>query len=117
MVFFVIDAMFIVTNILFALGFIEGMCGFFKLGRDKIIVNSMMLILGILWSIIALATILATFRIHRLYRQSGATLEQAQKDFQTAFVNNSTVRGAAREVATAGINEALHSDRDNQPIY
>ena len=26
-------------------------------------------------------------QVHRLYRQTGASLEQAQREFQTAFVN------------------------------
>ncbi|CAF2861196.1 unnamed protein product [Rotaria sp. Silwood2] len=81
-------------------------------------VGIMMIILGSLWSFISVVSILLTIRVHRLYKQSGASLEQAQREFQSAFVNNPTVRGAAREVATAGINEAIRTDNTQQrPIY
>ncbi|CAF4676531.1 unnamed protein product, partial [Rotaria sp. Silwood2] len=41
--------------------------------------------------------------------QSGAPLEQTEREFQSTFVKNSTVCGAARKVTTAGINETLRS--------
>ncbi|CAF1284869.1 unnamed protein product [Rotaria sordida] len=94
--------------------------GFARLGlmATNKAVGTMMIILGSLWSLISLLSVLLTIRVHRLYRQSGASLEQAQREFQSAFVNNPTVRGAAREVATAGINEAVRSnDNQQRPIY
>ncbi|CAF1316634.1 unnamed protein product [Rotaria sordida] len=120
MLFFVINFAFVATNILFAIGIIGGMCGFARLGlmATNKAVGTMMIILGSLWSLISLLSVLLTIRVHRLYRQSGASLEQAQREFQSAFVNNPTVRGAAREVATAGINEAVRSnDNQQRPIY
>jgi hypothetical protein len=36
---------------------------------------------------------------------------------KTDFFSSSTVRGAAREAAAAGINQALNSDGDQRPIY
>ncbi|CAF4952292.1 unnamed protein product, partial [Rotaria socialis] len=94
--------------------------GFARIGvmSTNKVVGIMMIILGVLWSLITLVTVLLTIRVHRLYRLSGASLEQAQQEFQSAFVNNETVRGAAREVATAGINDALRpNDNQQRPIY
>ncbi|CAF4625468.1 unnamed protein product [Rotaria sp. Silwood1] len=94
--------------------------GFARLGimSTNKAVGTMMIILGSLWSIVSVIAILLTIRVHRLYRQSGASLEQAQREFQSAFVNNPTVRGAAREVATAGINDAMSTNNNQQrPIY
>ncbi|CAM4787079.1 unnamed protein product [Rotaria magnacalcarata] len=114
------DILFIAETILFAIGIIAGMCGFARIGimSTNKAVGIMMIILGVLWSLISLVTALLTIRVHRLYRLSGASLEQAQQEFQSAFVNNETVRGAAREVATAGINDALRpTDNQQRPIY
>ncbi|CAF0885643.1 unnamed protein product [Adineta steineri] len=76
---------------------------------SKIIVGLIVMIVTLSFGFIVLADALLLIKVHRLYRQSGATLEQAQREFQSAFVNNPTVRGAAREAATAGINETLRS--------
>ncbi|CAF0726038.1 unnamed protein product [Adineta ricciae] len=81
-------------------------------GGSKILVGLLVMIVTVCFALIALAGSLLLIRVHRLYRQTGASLEQAQREVQTAFVNNPTVRGAAREVATAGINEALNSGRN-----
>ncbi|CAF4076999.1 unnamed protein product [Adineta steineri] len=90
----------------------------FAAGGSKIGVGLLVMIVTFSFAVIALAGGLLLIQVHRLYRQTGASLEQAQKEFQTAFVNNPTVRGAAREAATAGINEALRSDGSQQkPIY
>ncbi|CAF3605943.1 unnamed protein product [Adineta steineri] len=76
---------------------------------SKIIVGLIVMVVTLSFGFIVLADALLLIKVHRLYRQSGATLEQAQREFQSAFVNNPTVRGAAREAATAGINETLRS--------
>ncbi|CAM4771442.1 unnamed protein product [Rotaria magnacalcarata] len=118
------DILFIAETILFAIGIIAGMCGFtlmiklFTSGGSKIVVGLIVMIVTACFAMLALADGLLMIKVHRLYRLSGASLEQAQQEFQSAFVNNETVRGAAREVATAGINDALRpTDNQQRPIY
>jgi hypothetical protein len=113
MCFFVIDVMQIATTVLAAIGIIPGLCGITGislLSDNNKVVGTMMIVLGVLWALISFATIVLTIRIHQLYRRSGASLEEAQKEFQTAIVNSPTVRGAARGVATAGVNAALSNN-------
>ncbi|CAF1484862.1 unnamed protein product [Adineta ricciae] len=111
MIFFLIFFIQIVITILQFFGVANLGCGFilmvhlFSLGGSKIIVGIIVMIVTLSFGIVAAADGLLLIKVHRLYRQSGATLEQAQREFQSAFVNNPTVRGAAREVATAGINQ------------
>ncbi|UJR13595.1 hypothetical protein I4U23_000608 [Adineta vaga] len=111
MIFFLIFFIQIVITILQFFGVANLGCGFilmvklFSSGGSKIIVGIIVMIVTLSFAIIAVADGLLLIKVHRLYRQSGATLEQAQREFQSAFVNNPTVRGAAREVATAGINQ------------
>ncbi|CAF3912886.1 unnamed protein product [Rotaria sp. Silwood1] len=89
----------------------SGFCGFmlmiklFSAGGSKIGVAIIVMIVTLSFSLIAIADGLLLFKIHHLYRQSNANLEQAQLEFQSAFANNRTVRGAAREVASSGINQ------------
>ncbi|CAF0787444.1 unnamed protein product [Adineta steineri] len=124
MIFFLIFFIQLIITVLQVFGVANLGCGFilmFKLfaaGGSKIGVGLLVMIVTFSFAVIALAGGLLLIQVHRLYRQTGASLEQAQKEFQTAFVNNPTVRGAAREAATAGINDALRSDGSQQkPIY
>jgi len=116
MLFFFISVLFIANNVLFATGFIEGMCGFRRLDvmSDNKVVGIMILILSILWTLISAAAVLLTIKVHRIYRASGASIEQAQRELQTAITTNPTVRGAARDAArdaaVVGINEAMRTD-------
>lgn len=115
MIFFLIFFIQIIITILQFLGVANLACGFIVMVKlftgsgSKIIVGLLSMIVTLGFAILTLADGLMLMKVHRLYRQSGATLEQAQREFQSAFVNNPTVRGAAREVATAGINESLRS--------
>jgi len=115
MIFFLIFFIQLIITILQFLGVANLGCGFilmielFSAGGRKVAVGIIVMIVTFSFATIALIDGLLLIKVHRLYRQSGATLEQAQREFQSAFVNNPTVRGAAREVATAGINETLRS--------
>lgn len=120
MTFFLIDFFFVGTNILFALGVISGQCGFFTISSvntDQKGLKIMIAISGGIWTLVASLAVLLTIKIHRLYRQSGASIERAQKEFQTTIVNSPTVRNAARDVAKAGINEALSTNENERIIY
>ncbi|CAF0799669.1 unnamed protein product [Adineta steineri] len=102
---------FMIFFLMFFMQFIITVLQFFGIANlgCKIIVGLIVMIVTLSFGFIVLADALLLIKVHRLYRQSGATLEQAQREFQSAFVNNPTVRGAAREAATAGINETLRS--------
>ncbi|CAF1625258.1 unnamed protein product [Rotaria magnacalcarata] len=124
MIFFLIFFIQIIITILQCLGVANLGCGFtlmiklFTSGGSKIVVGLIVMIVTACFAMLALADGLLMIKVHRLYRLSGASLEQAQQEFQSAFVNNETVRGAAREVATAGINDALRpTDNQQRPIY
>ncbi|CAF0957427.1 unnamed protein product [Adineta ricciae] len=118
MIFFLVFFIQLAITVLQFLGLANLGCGLilmiqlFTDGGSKILVGLLVMIVTVCFALIALAGSLLLIRVHRLYRQTGASLEQAQREVQTAFVNNPTVRGAAREVATAGINEALNSGRN-----
>lgn len=119
MIFFLVFFIQIVITTLQFFGLANLGCGFIMMvrlfagGGTKIFVALLVLIVTALFGFIALVAGLLLIKVHRLYRQSGATLEQAQREFQSAFVNNPTVRGAAREVATAGIAETLRNPQRN----
>lgn len=120
MIFFLVFFIQIIITALQALGMGNLGCGFilmvklFSAGGPKIFVGLLSLAVTAGFSAIALADGLLLIKVHRLYRQSGATLEQAQQEFQSAFVNNPTVRGAAREVTAAGLNETFRSSGQQQ---
>ncbi|CAF0908411.1 unnamed protein product [Rotaria sordida] len=112
MIFFFIFFFQILISIFMLFGWKNsGFCGFilmirlFSAGGSKIAVGIIVMIVTLTFSIIALANVLLLFKIHRLYRQSGATIEQAQQEFQSAFVNNPTVRGAAQQIGSSRINQ------------
>ncbi|CAF0905126.1 unnamed protein product [Rotaria sordida] len=124
MIFFLVFFIQLIITTLQFLGVANFGCGFilmiklFTAGGSKIAVGLIVMIVTFSFALVAAAGGLLLIKVHRLYRQSGASLEQAQREFQSAFVNNPTVRGAAREVATAGINEAVRSnDNQQRPIY
>lgn len=116
MLFFFMSVLFVGTNVLFATGIIEGMCGFRRLDimSDNKVVGVMILILSILWTLISTAAVILLIKVHRIYRASGASIEQAQRELQTAITTNPTVRAAARDAArdaaVVGINEAMRPD-------
>ncbi|CAF1231783.1 unnamed protein product [Rotaria sordida] len=112
MIFFFIFFFQILISIFMLFGWKNsGFCGFilmirlFSAGGSKIAVGIIVMIVTLTFAIIALANVLLLFKIHRLYRQSGATIEQAQQEFQSAFVNNPTVRGAAQQIGSSRINQ------------
>ncbi|CAF0932247.1 unnamed protein product [Didymodactylos carnosus] len=93
------------------------MLSLFAKGGHAIGAGIVVMIVTLCFAFIAIAEFLLLIKVHRLYRQTGASLEQAQKEFQRAFVNNPTVRGAAAEVARQGVNSAVSGGGNQRSGY
>ena len=53
------------------------------------------------------------FKIHRLYRSTGASFEKAQKEFATNVMSNKNVQNAAATVVTESARTAMQQQRAN----
>jgi len=58
-----------------------------------------MVIVGLLFSILAACSLMMLFRVHRLYRATGASFSKAQEEFAHGIVTNRTVQQTAAGVA------------------
>jgi len=57
--------------------------------------------------LIAAADVLMLMKIHRLYRNTGASFEKAQREFATNVMSNKNVQNAAASVVTEGARVAM----------
>ncbi|CAF0740549.1 unnamed protein product [Didymodactylos carnosus] len=90
------------------------MISLFSRGGHAIGPAIVVMIVTICFAFIAIADFILLIQVHRLYRQTGASLEQAQRELQNAFVNNPTVRGAAAEAARQGVDSAINNGLNSQ---
>ena len=58
------------------------------------------------WNLIHLILV-KNFQIHRLYRNTGASFEKAQKEFATNVMSNKNVQNAAATVVTESARVAM----------
>lgn len=63
---------------------------------------------------IAVADILMMMKIHRLYRNTGASFEKAQKEFATNVMSNKNVQNAATTVITETARNAMQQQQQQQ---
>jgi hypothetical protein len=70
------------------------------------LVGSLMLIFTVVWIGMAVFGVVLFIMVHRYYRRSGYTLEQAQREALTAAASNRTVRNAAKQAVVTGVRAA-----------
>lgn len=78
-------------------GFING----FSTVGTNIGVGFILVIIGILFASIAAAAIYLLFKVHKIYRSSGASFAKAQEEFAKGVFSNPTVRQTAANVASS----------------
>lgn len=57
--------------------------------------------------------ILFEFKVHSIYRSSGASFEKAQQEFTKEFLGNQHVRNAASNVAAATIRAQMGGNQQS----
>lgn len=100
-----------------------GACGFFNgsqffnvpEGADgntpgAVATGALFMILGILWFIGAPITIAMLILIHRYYRSSGHTINQAMEEGVTTAAKNKAVRSAVKGTVKTGVKTAFSGD-------
>lgn len=111
MIFFFVFFFQMLISALYALG-IGGMgssgliLGFRAIGQGTgglIFVGVLMVIAGVGFGLVGLADFYMLFRVHRLYRSTGASFAKAQAEFTTGVMQNETVRQAAAEAARESV--------------
>ncbi|XP_038072197.1 secretory carrier-associated membrane protein 1-like isoform X2 [Patiria miniata] len=69
-------------------------------------VGVMMLIMGLLFSLLAVLMVFYIKKVHSLYRRTGASFEKAQQEFAHGVVTNPSVQNAARDAGKAAATGA-----------
>lgn len=70
-----------------------------------------LLLSSCLFSLNAIADVLILIKINRLYRSTGASFEQAQREFATNVMSNRTVQNAATTVITEGVRSSIQTQQ------
>ncbi|KAK2144880.1 hypothetical protein LSH36_722g01055 [Paralvinella palmiformis] len=86
-------------------GFLSAMDMF---ANDKAAATIMILI-GVLFAVIAAINIILLIRIHRIYRNTGASFAKAQQEFAQGVMSNKTVQKTAADVGAAAARGAVQS--------
>ncbi|CAF0712782.1 unnamed protein product [Brachionus calyciflorus] len=116
MIFFFIFFCQIIVNIIEAVGFVDsGFCGVFLLykvlsttGVGNIVAGIFVLLTTICFIAIAAIDILMLIKIHRLYRNTGASFEKAQAELASNVMSNKNVQNAAATVVTETARSAMN---------
>jgi len=119
MAFFFIFFCQIIINCLEAVGFGEsGFCGMVlainltKSGYSLGIVLYIWLV-SVLFVITGFGNLFVLYKIHRLYRSTGASFEQAQKEFASNVLSNKNVQSAATTVITESARATVQNYNTN----
>jgi len=88
-------------------GWINGL-GMITLGSGgALAVGIIMIIIGALFTGLAVADVLMLIRVHRIYRNTGASFEKAQAEFAQGVMSNRTVQQTAGNVAASTARSAM----------
>jgi len=107
MVFFFVMCIQLVFIVVQALGFENfGTCGWINTMKEfgiSVPAAVIMLLVAIGFTFCGLGMLMLLFRVHRLYRSTGASLIRAQQEFSQGVFTNQHVQQAAAGVATAAV--------------
>lgn len=119
--FFVIFAQFL-TNIVFFLGadgsgmvgLISGLSLFTSCSSDGggssgsvKSVATLLIIIGCMFGLLAVGNLFTLIKVHRLYRQTGASFQQAQAELAKGVMSNKAMREAAATAVSSGVQSAM----------
>jgi len=89
-----------------------GTCGWFNtIGEFKqnVAVAVIMLLVAIGFTFCGVSMLLLLFRVHRLYRSTGASMARAQQEFSQGVMSNQHVQQAAASAASAAVRTQFGS--------
>jgi len=116
MVFFFVFFFQFIMSVLFAIGFSGvGTCGFVKgvslfsgnYGAGNIVVAILVLIVALGFAVIAFLDFLLMVKVHRIYRNTGASFAKAQQEFTSGVLRNEHVQSAAANVAAGAVRAQM----------
>ncbi|RNA43072.1 secretory carrier-associated membrane 1 [Brachionus plicatilis] len=118
MIFFFVFFCQVIVNFIETVGFVgSGFCGILLLikvlgttGVGNVVAGIFVLLATICFVAIAAIDILMLIKIHRLYRNTGASFQKAQAEFATNVMSNKNVQNAAASVVTEGARSAMQSN-------
>ncbi|CAH1796713.1 unnamed protein product [Owenia fusiformis] len=77
-------------------------------------VGAIMLIIALFFTLTAVAVMVLLIRVHRLYRNTGASFEKAQAEFASGVMSNKNVQNAAATAATSAVRNSMQPQGDNK---
>lgn len=87
--------------------FTVGIIGGLTVVGDNVAVGLIMIFIGIFFGILAVTSFVILVKVHRIYRNTGASFQKAQAEFATGVMRNEAVRGAAQDAAAGAARGAV----------
>lgn len=87
-------------------GFINSL-GMFKYGAGASVAGVMMIIIGVMFAAIAFLDMIMLIKVHRIYRNTGASFAKAQQEFAQDVIGNRTIQRAAGNLAATASRSAV----------
>lgn len=117
MIFFFIFFIQIIISSIETIGFEgSGFCGLILLihtlnttSVGNIVAGVFVLLTTLCFIALAASDILILIKVHRLYRNTGASFEKAQAEFASGVMSNKNVQNAAASVITEGARQAMNN--------
>lgn len=124
-VFFFIFFFQIIATVLLALGiegwgssgFFNGMAMVTSSHAGCVVVGIIMLILGLVWALVAVANVILLIKVHRIYRSTGASFAKAQQEFAHGVMSNKTVQQTAGNVAASAARTTMEQNLSGGSRY
>jgi len=77
-------------------------------------VATLLILIGCMFALLAAANLISLIKVHRLYRQTGASFQQAQAELAQGVMSNKAMREAAASAVTTGVAGAMQNQGSPQ---